>query len=136
MPSNTADFQFYGNFRVVNAADGLPLLQITQGSPTIATALVQFGGFGVAKGMLNFTSCAVTHSFCTENGNVLIQCDVSSISLNNIVNCNSYYQVAGLKVVGARGAAVADATDAASVILRLNELLARLRASTGHGLIA
>ena len=36
-------------------------------------------------------------------------------------------------VVGAQGAAVADATDAASVILRLNELLARVRA---HGLIA
>ena len=37
------------------------------------------------------------------------------------------------QVVGARGAAVADATDAASVILRLNDLLARLRT---HGLIA
>jgi hypothetical protein len=37
------------------------------------------------------------------------------------------------KVIGARGAAVADATDAASVILRLNDLLARCRA---HGLIA
>lgn len=39
----------------------------------------------------------------------------------------------GTPVVGAQGAAVADATDATSVILRLNELLARLRA---HGLIA
>lgn len=45
----------------------------------------------------------------------------------------SQYQVGGVKVVGARGAAVADATDAASVILRLNELLARVRA---HGLIS
>lgn len=43
------------------------------------------------------------------------------------------YYVGANKVVGARGAAVADATDAASVILRLNELLARCRA---HGLIA
>jgi hypothetical protein len=43
------------------------------------------------------------------------------------------YTVGANQVVGARGAAVADATDAASVILRLNELLARLRT---HGLIA
>jgi len=42
-------------------------------------------------------------------------------------------KVAGTQVVGAQGAAVADATDAASVILRLNELLARCRA---HGFIA
>jgi len=43
------------------------------------------------------------------------------------------YAVGGIQVVGARGAAVADATDATSVILRLNELLARIRT---HGLIA
>jgi len=43
------------------------------------------------------------------------------------------YKVSGTQVVSARGAAVADATDAASVILRLNELLARVRT---HGLIA
>jgi len=41
--------------------------------------------------------------------------------------------VNGLQVISARGAAIADATDAASVILRLNDLLARLRT---HGLIA
>lgn len=45
----------------------------------------------------------------------------------------SEYQVAATKVVGAQGAAVADATDAASVITQLNALLARLRT---HGLIA
>lgn len=39
----------------------------------------------------------------------------------------------GTKVVGAQGAAVADATDAASAITQLNALLARCRA---HGLIA
>jgi len=43
------------------------------------------------------------------------------------------YKVSGTQVVGAQGAAIADATDAASVILRLNDLLARCRA---HGLIA
>ena len=42
-------------------------------------------------------------------------------------------KVDNTKVVGAQGAAVANATDAASVIARLNNLLARLRT---HGLIA
>ena len=42
-------------------------------------------------------------------------------------------RVSATKVVGAQGAAVADSTDAGSVILRLNDLLARLRT---HGLIA
>lgn len=41
--------------------------------------------------------------------------------------------VEGTKVVGPQGAAVADATDAASAVVQLNTLLARLRA---HGLIA
>lgn len=43
------------------------------------------------------------------------------------------YKVDGTQVVGNQGVAVANATDADSVILRLNELLARCRA---HGLIA
>lgn len=42
-------------------------------------------------------------------------------------------KVNGTQVVGAQGAAVADATDAASAITQLNALLARMRA---HGLIA
>lgn len=43
------------------------------------------------------------------------------------------FKVSGTKVVGAQGAAVANATDAATVITQLNTLLSRLRA---HGLIA
>lgn len=46
---------------------------------------------------------------------------------------NGGLRVVGTKVVGAQGAAVADATDAATVITQLNALLARLRS---HGLIA
>lgn len=43
------------------------------------------------------------------------------------------YKVSGTQVVSAQGAAVADATDAASAITQLNALLARCRT---HGLIA
>ena len=50
-----------------------------------------------------------------------------SLSAGRVIYNNS------LQVLGARGAAVADATDAASAITQLNALLARCRA---HGLIA
>jgi hypothetical protein len=43
------------------------------------------------------------------------------------------FYVDDVKVVGSQGAAIADATDAASAITQLNLVLARLRA---HGLIA
>ena len=49
------------------------------------------------------------------------------------LNVTTKYQVGGTQVVGAQGAAVADATDAASAISQLNLLLARCRT---HGLIA
>ena len=52
---------------------------------------------------------------------------------NGIVDTAAEYRRAGTKILGAQGAAVADATDASSAITQLNALLARCRA---HGLIA
>lgn len=49
------------------------------------------------------------------------------------LEAGAVFKINSTQVVGARGAAVADATDAASVITQLNALLARCRA---HGLIA
>lgn len=49
------------------------------------------------------------------------------------VDADEYYKVAGTQVVSARGAAVANPTDAASTQARLIDLLGRLRT---HGLIA
>lgn len=54
-------------------------------------------------------------------------------SAGNLNVVGGAYQVAGAKVLGAQAAAVADATDATSVITQLNTLLSRLRT---HGLIA
>lgn len=48
----------------------------------------------------------------------------------------SAYQVGGIQVVGAQEPAIANATNAIDVITQFNTLLAALRASTGHGLIA
>jgi hypothetical protein len=49
------------------------------------------------------------------------------------VDVGTSFRYRGTKLLGAQGAAVADATDATSVIARLNDLLSRLRT---HGLIA
>ena len=51
----------------------------------------------------------------------------------NIANATGELRVNGTKVLGAQGAAVADATGAGDVVAQLNALLARCRA---HGLIA
>lgn len=59
--------------------------------------------------------------------------DAVTVTLGNGFRTNIGLYVAGNQLVGARGAAVADATDAASAITQLNALLARARA---HGLIA
>lgn len=59
-------------------------------------------------------------------------CDVVVHSLNAAAEI----QVAGAKVVASRGAAVADATGAGDVVAQFNTLLARLRVTGGHGLIA
>lgn len=56
-----------------------------------------------------------------------------ALSVTGNFGVSGYYTVAGTQVVGPRGAAVADATNATDVITQLNALLARCRA---HGLIA
>lgn len=65
------------------------------------------------------------------------KCSISATGLSTSgsvdVTGTGRYKVGATQVVGPQGLAVADATDAASVILRLNDLLARCRA---HGLIA
>ena len=60
-------------------------------------------------------------------------------SVTGTINTTVSFEVDGMKVVGNQGAAVGDlAIDATleTTITRFNQLLARLRASTGHGLIA
>lgn len=70
----------------------------------------------------------ITGAYAT-GGNITCR----SVSTLGNINATGVFKVATVQVVGAQGAAVANATDAASVILRLNDLLARCRA---HGLIA
>ncbi len=57
----------------------------------------------------------------------------TNITAGGLVSAGSAFYCNGNQVVGSRGAAVADATDAATAITQLNALLARCRA---HGLIS
>ena len=61
-----------------------------------------------------------------------------NIDMYRSVNIASTYGLRNnnVQVVGAQGAAVADATNSSDVITQFNLLLSRLRSTTGHGLIA
>lgn len=70
---------------------------------------------------------------------------VAYLEKTGILNVNTSYDVLNTKVVGAQGAAVANAVNAVgaptnaefnALVAVVNLLLARLRAATGHGLIA
>lgn len=92
-----------------------------------------YGAFGIANGSYTYITASpklrilvgATYGAAADVGEFL------TTGLN--LASGKVLQVAGTRVVGARGAAVADATDAASAITQLNALLARCRA---HGLIA
>jgi hypothetical protein len=74
--------------------------------------------------------------YISVDGNAIVVRDEAgthfSVTEAGDVTAVAYKDSGGHQVVGTQGNAVADATDAASVILRLNDLLARCRA---HGLI-
>lgn len=59
--------------------------------------------------------------------------DENGLKITAVTFDGQEYQVDGTKVIGARGAAVANATGVGDVVAQLNTLLARIRA---HGLIA
>lgn len=126
---------------VVNSGGGLaaPIGKFSYVSAT-GTSIVQTGG--VADRFTTFTAedGSSWHwdygaGYLTlRDGNGNQPFTISSTSGRHLVlDVSSEYRFNGTKVMGAQGAAVADATDAASAITQLNALLARLRT---HGLIA
>lgn len=91
----------------INEAGQVSILTNTASTSTASGSLVNAGGFGNAGDIFN-------------GGHI------------NLAS-GKVYKVNAVQVVGAQGAAVADATGAGDVVAQLNALLARLRA---HGLIA
>lgn len=84
-------------------------------------------------GLDGYSMIAGTKTLAWSYGGGFAMSNAARMGLGSMNVTVAGYYVAGVKVMGAQGAAVADATDAASVIARLNDLLARARA---HGLIA
>lgn len=104
--------------------NGNIVLQIGQHNATF------FGGFGFddTGGSEFFSPNGIcidsSGQFYNGNGGLMINSDAQFFDANNI------------RILNSQGAAVANATTAVDVITQFNLLLARLRGSTGHGLIA
>lgn len=91
---------------------------------------VNSNGLIVVSGAASVALTVIGNDFTAATGDEIIDQPTGSIVVNDLY---AGIAVNGTQVLGDQGAAVADATDAASVITQLNALLARCRA---HGLIA
>lgn len=125
-------FRTYGGDTIIGPATGADGNLHFQ-SPTNGL-LVVWEGAGVVRGY-DYCNAIAGRVVRGEQGVSLLHGSTAVMTATSagLDLTSGAFKVAGTQVVGARGAAVADATDAASVITQLNALLARLRT---HGLIA
>jgi hypothetical protein len=126
-------------------AFGQPLVGDVSSADPLVTPITQ-GGTVTSINGAGGTNISVTGGPITGSGTLTIS--ISATPTFTTVNATTQYNVAGTKVLGAQGAAVADvasadATDLPTVITLANEIkaqfntwLARARAATGHGLIS
>ena len=92
---------------------------------------VDIAGIGISDHQMDFIiPSGATQNYAFWMGGTQVA-ELNDVALT--IGSGMVYKVNGTQVVGAQGAAVADATDAATAITQLNALLARCRA---HGLIA
>jgi hypothetical protein len=122
-----ASGNFIGSPGFYSAAGGVQVIG-SSGAAAYAEIRAYVNGSAAAKGL----------TLQGSGGQVLVRTGGVPVTgerfeCEGFVGSDEGYRVDGVKVVGNRGAAVADATDAASAITQLNALLARMRA---HGLIA
>ena len=110
------------DLKVRNTAGYYLRLNVPSGTDTVT--FNSLNPAGTAFGNFLFGS---TYMVFNVNSTTKLRIDTYGINVSGVV------QVNGTQVLGARGAAVADATDAATAITQLNALLARCRT---HGLIA
>lgn len=107
---------------------GLEVVQIGAGFASLAE-VSPVSLFGTSSYMI-LSDLSNTLVNAPTGGSVFFRINnVTKASVDtNGVNTPGVYKVSGTQVLGAQGAAVADATDAASAITQLNALLARCRA--------
>jgi len=106
-------------------ADTTETLMTSHGGITIEAGNADLDTDIIFKGNDNGTTITALTLDMSDAGTALFNSNVS-------VGSGKGFQVDGTQVVGAQGAAVANATGVDDVVARLNELLARCRA---HGLI-
>lgn len=100
--------------------------------PAAQPYLSLFESVGGGTGTERMRITSGTNAALTPGADNTQDLGTAALSWRGVYADTGFYHT-GVKVVGAQGAAVADATDAATVITQLNALLARCRA---HGLIA
>jgi hypothetical protein len=137
VPTGTLDF--YGGGMLNSDKGGDMTFGGREGKPAsvkITTGAETTGGVHV-NAMIDILHDTSTIAFTTDTAQrVSIDSTglvVTSGSIGLSMPSGAVVKINSNQIIGARGAAVADATDAASVITQLNALLARLRT---HGLIA
>ena len=109
-------------------SDGLRVYYDT-GAAWAEVAYLSLAGGGVVAGSTTFSLDLTVPSITLSPSFATIAPDTGG----TLVDTPAGYAVNDVQVVGAQGAAVADATGAGDVVAQLNALLARLRV---HGLIA
>jgi hypothetical protein len=102
------------------------------GNGTFNTGMQLTSDGAFAWGSSTSTANVAPDTTIARNAPGVVQFGTNAANALGKVDC-AEYRTAGTKVLGAQGAAVADATDAGSAITQLNLALARLRA---HGIIA
>jgi hypothetical protein len=132
--TGTQHSRYFGNLQIDGKVDLFGNLNLGGGGWTGGTQL-----FYTTTNGTNIYGAGSSTDILVGNaaGTTILTVPTGTVNMEFAGNLNvasgKVYKVAGTQVVGAQGAAVADATDAASAITQLNALLARCRS---HGLIA
>jgi hypothetical protein len=150
LSATTRDFIYVGDSTHASPlkSRNISLRNVNRRSSTLGGGLVdiKFESGGVDHAVIEGGDNATLTTFAVDVGsNILVTIlndrawtitnkHASTVRLHSgSTGATSFLEIGGNQIVSERGAAVADATDAASAITQLNALLARCRA---HGLIA
>jgi hypothetical protein len=132
--TSTGEEIFFGNNRETFWMGGVGSTSMGTNYNTNGTATLFINDVGYLGGITQFRDFTVNNG---KGANVMTLTGSTKLAtFGGSIDMTTSLLRGGTKVVGAQGAAVADATGAGDVVAQLNLLLARLRAATGHGLIA
>lgn len=139
-PTTTVDWhqrQLLGGNWTITSGNKFLAADTTKSTAADTGAVQVKGGVWAGKGFRGEKGSGDQAAYFEDGTNSVYMCE-GTYAVHASVgpidgNPTSGFSIAGTKVVGAQGAAVADATGTGDVVAQLNALLARLRT---HGLIA